>query len=123
MFVRHNAICCTLHRSEYNVSIAFFFWLCSMWDLSSPAMDGTHTPCVEAVSSPLTTREVPNIAFICAGKPKTSCDFLYCNIRFTMIAWMEEEMSTRSSVLAWRIPWTEEPGGLQFRGSQRVRRD
>ena len=29
-------------------------------------------------------------------------------------------MATHSSVLAWRIPWTEEPGGLQSMGSQRV---
>ena len=29
-----------------------------------------------------------------------------------------EEMATHSSILAWRIPWTEEPGGLQFMGSQ-----
>ena len=33
---------------------------------------------------------------------------------------LEEGMATRSSVLAWRIPWTEEPGGLQSMGSQRV---
>ena len=33
---------------------------------------------------------------------------------------LEERMATRSSVLAWRIPWTEEPGGLQSMGSQRV---
>ena len=33
---------------------------------------------------------------------------------------LEEEMATHSSILAWRIPWTEEPGGLQFLGSQRV---
>ena len=32
----------------------------------------------------------------------------------------EEGMATHSSVLAWRIPWTEEPGGLQSIGSQRV---
>ena len=31
--------------------------------------------------------------------------------------------STHSSILAWRIPWTEEPGGLQARGSQRVSHD
>ena len=36
---------------------------------------------------------------------------------------LEEEMATHSSVLAWRIPWTEEPGGLQSKGSQRVRHD
>ena len=33
----------------------------------------------------------------------------------------EEGMATHSSILAWRITWTEEPGGLQFVGSQRVR--
>ena len=32
----------------------------------------------------------------------------------------EEEMATYSSILAWEIPWTEEPGGLQSLGSQRV---
>ena len=36
---------------------------------------------------------------------------------------MEEEMATHSSILACSIPWTEEPGGLQFIGSQRVRYD
>jgi len=34
---------------------------------------------------------------------------------------LEEEMATYSSIHAWEIPWTEEPGGLQFMGSQRVR--
>ena len=32
---------------------------------------------------------------------------------------LEEEMATHSSILAWKIPWTEEPGGLQSMGSQR----
>jgi len=36
---------------------------------------------------------------------------------------LEKGMATHSSVLAWRIPWTEEPGGLQSMGSQRVRHD
>jgi len=30
-----------------------------------------------------------------------------------------KEMATHSSILAWKIPWTEEPGGLQFMGSQK----
>ena len=34
---------------------------------------------------------------------------------------LERGMATQSSILAWRIPWTEEPGGLQSMGSQRVR--
>ena len=33
---------------------------------------------------------------------------------------LEKEMATHSSVHAWKIPWTEEPGGLQFMGSQRA---
>ena len=36
---------------------------------------------------------------------------------------LEKGMATHSSILAWRIPWTEEPGGLQHMGSQRVRQD
>ena len=36
---------------------------------------------------------------------------------------LEKEMATHSSILAWKIPWTEEPGGLQSMGSQRVRHD
>ena len=36
---------------------------------------------------------------------------------------LEEEMAIHSSILAWRIPWIEEPGGLQLKGSQRVRHD
>ena len=36
---------------------------------------------------------------------------------------LEEEMATHSSILTWRIPWTEEPGGLQPIGSQRVGHD
>ena len=35
----------------------------------------------------------------------------------------EEGMATHCSILAWRIPWTEEPGGLQSMGSQIVRPD
>ena len=36
---------------------------------------------------------------------------------------LEKEMATHSSLLAWRILWMEEPGGLQSTGSQRVRHD
>ena len=36
---------------------------------------------------------------------------------------LEEEMATHSSILAWRIPWTEEPSGLQPVDSQRVGQD
>ena len=36
---------------------------------------------------------------------------------------LEKAMATHSSILAWRIPWTEEPGRLQSTGSQKVRHD
>ena len=36
---------------------------------------------------------------------------------------LEKGMATHSSILAWRIPWTEEPGGLQSTGLQRVGHD
>ena len=36
---------------------------------------------------------------------------------------LEEETATHSSILAWKIPWTEEPGGLQSMGLQRVGHD
>ena len=36
---------------------------------------------------------------------------------------LEEGMATHSNILLWRIPWTEEPGGLQSTGLQRIRHD
>ena len=36
---------------------------------------------------------------------------------------LEKKMATYSTILAWKIPWIEEPGGLQSMGSQRVRHD
>ena len=36
---------------------------------------------------------------------------------------LEDGMAIHSSILAWEIPWTEEPGGLQSMGSQRIRHD
>ena len=37
--------------------------------------------------------------------------------------WVEKGMATHSSILAWRMPWTEDPGRLQFMGSQRAGHD
>ena len=46
--------------------------------------------------------------------------------QFLSLGWedaLEKEMATHSSIHAWKIPWTEEPGRLQSMGSQRVRHD
>ena len=47
------------------------------------------------------------------------------NTRFLPLGWedLEEGMATHSSILAWRIPWTEDPGGLQSIEFQRVWHD
>ena len=48
------------------------------------------------------------------------------NLPATQETWvqsLEKEMDTHSSILAWRIPWTEKPGGEQSMGSQRVGHD
>ena len=47
-------------------------------------------------------------------------------MRVQSLAWedpLEEDMTTHSSILAWRIPWTEKPGGLQSMGWQKVGHD
>ena len=48
--------------------------------------------------------------------------YIYINISI-FIYILEKEMETHSSILAWAIPWTEEPGRPQSMGSQRVRHD
>ena len=58
---------------------------------------------------------------------------MYCYIKFFIpfcyffsvcrLCSMEKEMATLSGILAWRIPWTKKPGGLQSVGSHRVRHD
>ena len=56
---------------------------------------------------------------------ESTCQCRRCKIhRFQSLGQedpLEEEMATHSSILPWKIPWTEKPGGLQFMGSQRVR--
>ena len=47
-------------------------------------------------------------------------------MRVRCLGWedpLEEEMATHSSILAWKIPWTEEPGEMQSMRSERVRHD
>ena len=58
-----------------------------------------------------------------SGKEPT-CQYRTHETRVQSLGWkdlLEEGMATHSSILAWRIPWTEDPGGLQFMGSQRFR--
>ena len=45
--------------------------------------------------------------------------FFFLAIMYSLV--LQKEIATHSSIFAWRIPWTEEPGELQSMGSQRVR--
>ena len=52
--------------------------------------------------------------------------FIHQSLHTSLEAWLRMDLAsvaTHSSILAWRIPWTEEPGGLQSTGSQRVGHD
>ena len=49
--------------------------------------------------------------------------FLHMQLKTASLLKSEKAMALHSSTLAWKIPWTEEPGGLQSMGSQRVRHD
>ena len=60
-----------------------------------------------------------------SGK-ESACHCRRCRTWGLIPGWedpLEEEMATHSSILAWRIPWTEQHSGLQLTGSQRVRHD
>ena len=53
------------------------------------------------------------------GKEDVVCVCI-CIYNGILLSHLEKEMATQSSILAWKIPWTKEPGGLQSMGSQRV---
>ena len=54
--------------------------------------------------------------------PPSSTSFTFSYLFFPLLrTYVEKEMATHSSTSAWKIPWMEEPGRLQFIGSQRVR--
>ena len=56
----------------------------------------------------------------CTLKIEDNCKICPISNMSYLYSTLEEEMATHSSVLDWRIPWTEEPGGLQSMGSQGV---
>ena len=55
-------------------------------------------------------------------KEVTRCMALFL-LSSAYVSMLEKDMTTHCSILAWRIPWTEEPEGLQSMGLQRVRHD
>ena len=69
-------------------------------------------------------KETPNGASLVAETVKNLP--VICETQVRSLGWedpLEKGMATHSSILAWRIPWTGEPGGPQSMGSKRVRHD
>ena len=62
---------------------------------------------------------------IANSPPQRVCNFTYLTIenKYIPLYPLEKDMATNSSILAWKISWSEEPGGLQSMGLQRVRHD
>ena len=82
--------------------------VCGLLELSSPIRVRTCAPCNRSSKScPLTTSVLPKL-------------WLYY---YQLVIWREKALATHSSTLAWKLPWTEEPGGLRSMGSLRVRCD
>ena len=58
-----------------------------------------------------------------AGQKGVEFARAHCLLSRGDLVYLEKEMAAYSSILAWEIPWTKEPGGLPSTGSQRVRHD
>ena len=71
----------------------------------------------------LLTRKQTVLAIVHADPLRPRLKFFEYLLIYYYYYFLEKGMAAHSSILAWRIPWTEEPGGLESVGSQRVRRD
>ena len=98
-------------------------------DLNSSTRDWTSTPCIGKQSlNHRATRDVQEVIKYLWLRQRLSSKESAYNARDTGDAVsipesgrsLEEEMATHSSILAWRVPWTEEPGGLQFMRGHKV---
>ena len=114
-------MCCedlTLPKARSHTSL----WLLSFWS-------GRVVTLTLKTSLETTWRIEEAQDMLCGGFPGGSVEKNLPAMQETSVqtlGWddpLEKEMATHSSILAWRIPWTEEPGRQQSTGSQRVRRD
>ena len=58
-----------------------------------------------------------------SSEKNSACQYRSCRCQISSLDWedpLDREMATHSSILAWKISWTEEPNGLQSIGSQNV---
>ena len=91
----------------------------------SPCPPGQYSHTELALDSDrlgLTLKWLQGLPRWCSGK-ESACNAGDSGLPLDWEHPLEKEMATHSSILAWRIPWREEPGGLQSMGSQRVGHD
>ena len=88
---------------------------------SSTTMKPTNIRCFIVVITVI--RMDSEISFVSLAHNQTTESHEFFFLTLTCRQYLEKGMATHSSILAWRIPWTQEPGGLQSMGLQRVRND
>ena len=121
-FISHGYIPSSGIDGSYGRSISNFLW--NLHIIFPSGCTSVSTPTVHEGS--LFTTSLLNlsptflITAILIGVKWSYCGF---DLHFPADYWLEREMATHSSILAWRIPGTEEPGGLPSMGSHRVGHD
>ena len=115
------------------ISFWFPIFLPFIWCTESFITFAGHTFQVSLVRSVIRTilHCIHRVGFVCVCVCARVCVFVYVCVYLQetwvqSLGWedpLEKGMVTHSSILAWEIPWTEEPGRLQSMGSQRVRHD
>ena len=93
--------------------------------LKDEAVKVLHSICQQIWKTQQWSQDWKRSVFIPIPKKSNAkeCSNYYCTIALISHASKEKAMATHSSTLAWKIPWAEEPDGLQSMGSLRVRHD
>ena len=118
VYCSHGSDMCTWHDS----SILFSIWLIMLGTgptVQSPEAEGGW----EALRIPVNFKIYSSLGAVVKNPPASAGNERDPGSIPGSERCPEEEMAIHSSILAWRIPWTEEPGGLQSMGLQRVGRD
>ena len=100
--------------------VGTFVSIALLWDWNENWLFPVLWPALRHIESSTFTASPFRISSSSAGIPSPP---LALYVVMLPKALLKEEMAIHSSTIAWKIPWTEEPGRLQFTGSQRVRHD
>ena len=139
--VHHNYLSPSASLKSHSFLSVALVWCLTFFFLGSPMSSTDHFPGAQALSSlPAAWGYNPILCLLSFMLCRLAVlvSFCPCNKPHLFVSWaleytvpsawcwkdlLEEDMATPSSILAWRIPWTEEPGRLQSMGLQTVRQD